>query len=124
MVWSYNRGGEVARAQRYAPDYPGLAIISDTNSETELPNEYNLGQNYPNPFNPSTKIDFVIPQKDFVTIKVYDLLGNEIAILLNEEREKGKHTVEFNSSQLSSGVYLYVINAGDFFSSKKMIFLK
>ncbi len=124
VVWSYNRGGEVARAQRYAPDYPGLAIISDSNSETELPTEYDLGQNYPNPFNPSTKIDFVIPQKDFVTIKVYDLLGNEIAILLNEEREKGKHTVEFNSAQLSSAVYLYVINAGNFISSKKMIFLK
>jgi hypothetical protein len=124
VVWSYNRGQEVARGLRYATDYPGLAIISDTNTEIHPLTSYELGQNYPNPFNPSTKIDFIIPQKDFVTIKVYDLLGNEIATLLNEEIENGKHVVEFNPTNLSSGVFFYTIRAGNFISSSKMIYLK
>lgn len=86
--------------------------------------DYALEQNYPNPFNPSTKIKFQLPKDGFVTLKVYDILGKEIATLINEEKSQGKYEVNFNASNLSSGVYIYKIQAGDFVSSRKMILLK
>lgn len=86
--------------------------------------EYALEQNFPNPFNPSTKIKFQIPNDGYVTLKVYDILGNEIATLLNEEKPQGKYELNFNASSLASGVYIYKLQAGDFVSSKKMILLK
>jgi hypothetical protein len=86
--------------------------------------DYALEQNYPNPFNPSTKIKFQLPKDGFVTLKVYDILGKEITTLINEEKSQGKYEVNFNASSLSSGVYIYKIQAGDFVSSRKMILLK
>lgn len=88
------------------------------------PTEYALNQNYPNPFNPSTVITYSIPGTEFVTLKVYDVLGNEIAVLVEGEREAGTHNVEFSSSGLSSGTYFYRIQVGSFVESKKMIILK
>jgi hypothetical protein len=81
-------------------------------------------QNYPNPFNPTTKIRYEIPERSFVTIKVYDVLGKEIAILIDEEKPNGKYEVEFNGNGLASGIYYYRITAGDFTQTKKMILLK
>jgi len=114
--------------------------------EVGIPVKFSLEQNYPNPFNPSTKIRFVIPNvvrnlKDFssqaprndntiVTLKVYDVLGKEVATLVNEEKPAGSYEVEFNSAEtlngrsLPSGVYIYKIQAGSFISSKKMLLLK
>jgi hypothetical protein len=86
--------------------------------------DFNLSQNYPNPFNPSTKISWQSPVSGWQTIKVYDVLGNEISTLINEERSAGKYEVEFDGSKLSSGVYFYQIKAGDFVDSKKMILMK
>ncbi len=102
--------------------------------------DYHLNENYPNPFNPITKIRFVIPNevrnlKDFssqaprndnalVTLKVYDILGNEIATLVNEEKPAGVYEVEFNASNLPSGVYIYKLQAGSFIDVKKMILSK
>ena len=100
--------------------------------------EFKLFQNYPNPFNPSTKIKFTIPtsplnpspyqgegqRERFITLIVYDVLGNEIAILVNEEKPTGSYEVEFNASSLPSGVYFYQLRSGDFTQSKKMILLK
>jgi hypothetical protein len=86
--------------------------------------EYALDQNYPNPFNPSTTIKFQLPKDGFVTLKVYDILGKEITTLINEEKSQGKYEVNFNASSLSSGVYIYKIQAGDFTASKKLILLK
>lgn len=86
--------------------------------------DYALEQNYPNPFNPSTKIKFQLPKDGFVTLKVYDILGKEITTLINEEKSQGKYEVNFNASSLSSGVYIYKIQAGDFSASKKLILLK
>ncbi|MDZ7625229.1 MAG: T9SS type A sorting domain-containing protein [Ignavibacteriaceae bacterium] len=88
------------------------------------PNNYNLAQNYPNPFNPSTTIQFSIPQRSNVTLKVYDVLGNEVTTLVNEEKERGVYTISFNASALASGMYLYRIQAGLFVETKKMILLK
>ena len=88
------------------------------------PTEFKLNQNYPNPFNPSTVISYSIPGSEFVTLKIFDMLGNEVSVLVNEEQPAGTHNVEFNSTGLSSGTYFYRIQAGSFADSRKMILLK
>ena len=90
--------------------------------------EFTLYQNHPNPFNPSTKIEFRIADFGFVSLKIYDILGNEVAILVNEEKQLGTYEVEFNSSSIkhhpSSGVYFYQLKAGNFVKTKKMVLIK
>ena len=105
-----------------------ITLSSDTTSSV---NEYKnvlydfyLSQNYPNPFNPLTKIKYSIPKSGLVTLKVYDLLGNEIATLVNEEKQSGIYEVEFDASSLSSGIYFYQLQAGGFISTKKLVLLK
>ena len=88
------------------------------------PNSYNLAQNYPNPFNPTTIINFSIPKTSLVTIKVYDVLGNEVATLVNEEKVQGVYSVTFDASRLASGVYYYQLHAGEYVQTKKMILIK
>ncbi len=90
----------------------------------EIIEEYSLEQNYPNPFNPSTKITFQIPESGLVSLKIYDVLGIEIATLLNEEKDPGKYEIDFNASHLSSGIYFYTLRAGAFINTKKMILIK
>jgi len=92
--------------------------------EISQPNLYLLKQNYPNPFNPSTIISWQLPKSNFVSLKVYDVLGNEVASLINEEKPAGHFEVEFNSKDLSSGIYYYKLVAGDFVAVKKMLLLK
>jgi uncharacterized Ntn-hydrolase superfamily protein len=87
-------------------------------------NKFYLYQNYPQPFNPSTTIKYQIPKSSFVSIKVFDALGNEVAKLIYEEKQAGKHEVEFEASKLTSGVYFYRLKAGDFVDTKKMILMK
>jgi photosystem II stability/assembly factor-like uncharacterized protein len=86
--------------------------------------DYVLNQNYPNPFNPNTTIKYGIHERSFVTIKVYDILGSEVATLVNEGKLSGEYEVEFDGSGLTSGIYFYQIKAGDFVETKKMILLK
>ena len=88
------------------------------------PKTFALLQNYPNPFNPATQITFNIPQRSNVILKIYDVLGNEIATLVNEQKEAGTYNVQFDAQKLSSGVYIYTIQAGDFLESRKMILMK
>ncbi len=85
---------------------------------------YDLAQNYPNPFNPTTNIVYNIEKAGMVTLKIYDMLGREVATLINEAQSAGSHTVQFNASKLASGVYMYKINAGAFSSVKKMMLIK
>ncbi|MFO7446522.1 MAG: T9SS type A sorting domain-containing protein [Ignavibacteriaceae bacterium] len=85
---------------------------------------YLLYQNYPNPFNPSTSISFSLPENSFVTLKVYNLLGQEVAALINEVLERGVHSVNLDMSNQPSGIYLYTISSGNFSSSKKLLLLK
>ncbi|MDZ7764852.1 MAG: T9SS type A sorting domain-containing protein [Melioribacteraceae bacterium] len=105
-------------------------ILSDVQDiEDTLPTKYSLSQNYPNPFNPSTTIKFTIPQSGFVSLKVYNILGQEVKTLLSKEINTGAYSVDWNGTnnygdQLSSGVYFYRIEAGDFIESKKMLFIK
>ena len=89
-----------------------------------IPTEYKLDQNYPNPFNNSTVIRYSIPNEGLVTIKVYNILGEEVAALVNETKQAGSYEATFNSDQLTSGVYLYKLNSGGFTQTKKMILLK
>ncbi len=88
------------------------------------PDNFHLAQNYPNPFNPVTTIQFSIPQRSNVTMKVYDILGNEVATLVNEEKDRGVYMVSFNASGLASGIYFYKLQAGSFVETKKMILIK
>ncbi|RKY93313.1 MAG: hypothetical protein DRQ13_09615 [Ignavibacteriae bacterium] len=90
------------------------------------PKEFALYQNYPNPFNPTTTIEYQIPEQSFVTLKVFDVLGNEITTLINEEKPAGKYNVELriDNIELSSGIYFYQLKAGRFIQTKKMILLK
>ena len=96
----------------------------------ELPKEYNLDQNYPNPFNPSTVISYQLPAAGRVVLKVYNVLGSEVATLVNDFQPAGKHLVTFYSQQssdnyrLASGIYIYRLQAGNFTSVKKMILMK
>ena len=100
-------------------------VFTDIDSEiNHTPKGFYLSQNYPNPFNPSTKIRWQSPVSGWQTLKVYDVLGNEVATLVNEEKIAGKYEVNFNASSLASGVYIYKIQAGSFINSKKMILLK
>jgi hypothetical protein len=94
------------------------------NNVNNLPKEFALSQNYPNPFNPSTTIKYQIPELSFVTLKVYDVLGNEITTLVSNEKTVGNHQVDFDASSLSSGVYFYQLKAGSFIESKKMVLMK
>ncbi len=103
-------------------DYMG--IVTDVDDISELPGEYKLYQNYPNPFNSGTVLSYRLSVNFLVTIKVYDILGKEITTLVNEEKPAGIHRVSFNAGNLSSGVYFYTIQAGDFVETKKMIFQK
>ena len=89
-----------------------------------IPTDYSLSQNYPNPFNPSTIIEFKIPEVGLVTLKIYDLLGREVKILVNEEMQPGVYKIDFNASSFASGIYFYTLNAGEFISTKKMVLLK
>ncbi|MBT8379705.1 MAG: T9SS type A sorting domain-containing protein [Ignavibacteria bacterium] len=86
--------------------------------------KFDLEQNYPNPFNPTTKIKYQIPESSFVKLKVYDVIGNEIATLVNEKKLAGTYEIEFYGTGLPSGIYFYQLKAGNFIETNKMLMLK
>ena len=88
------------------------------------PSNYILSQNFPNPFNPTTTIKYQIPELSFVTLKVYDVLGSEVATLVNEEKPLGNYEVEFGATTFPSGIYFYKLQAGNFVETKKMVLMK
>jgi hypothetical protein len=93
-------------------------------SSTNTPEDYNLKQNYPNPFNPATQIEFTLPKKEFVRLAVFNPIGQEIALLINDEINAGTHFVSFDASDMPGGIYFYKITAGDFTMTRKMSFVK
>ena len=101
-----------------------LVIHGNIVKERQLPETYLLRQNYPNPFNSSTTIAFSLPSKSFVTIKIFDVIGREVAAIVNEELSEGSYTRQWNAQRISSGVYFYRIRAGNFVETKKMILLR
>ena len=101
-----------------------FSILTDVNDESAGVNDFSLEQNFPNPFNPSTRINYQIANDNFVTLKVYDIIGNEIAALVNNQQPAGKYSVDFNSANLPSGVYLYRLQAGNYIQTRKMTLIK
>jgi len=99
-----------------------VSVNDKTNSE--MIRSYNLYQNYPNPFNPSTLIGYQLPASVFVTLKVFDVLGNEVETLAHERQNAGNHSVQFNASNLPSGVCFYKLQAGNYSTTKKLLLLK
>jgi hypothetical protein len=103
---------------------PPPCITDIKNENTLIPDKYNLSQNYPNPFNPTTSIKFSIPTNTFVKLTVFDLLGREISVLVNDVKSAGNYIVDFNASDLASGIYYYKIETKDFTEVKKMMIIK
>ena len=99
-------------------------IVSVDEINIKIPDQYELFQNYPNPFNPSTKITFTLAEASLVKLTVFNILGEEVKTLVNENREAGIHTIDFNASGFSSGVYFYKLESGGFVETKKMILMK
>ena len=101
-------------------------LITTVKEIKEVPNEFRLEQNYPNPFNPETVISYQLPVRGHVSLTIYDMLGRNVVTLVDEVQPAGMHHMKFtiHNSQLSSGVYFYRIEAGNFIQSKKMVFLK
>jgi hypothetical protein len=118
-VWESNRSGHPHIYSRLVELY-----MYGVEPQKILLNSFTLEQNYPNPFNPSTTISFVIPSKVYVTLKVFDILGREIAILASEELSAGNYSRKWNAANISSGIYFYRIEAGSFTDTKKLLLLK
>ncbi len=115
-IWAIRSNGGISRY--------GTPIVNVTPIGTEIPADYALSQNYPNPFNPSTKINFAIPKSGMVSLKVYNILGKEVATLVNQNMNAGTYNYEFNASNLSSGIYFYKLDVNGFTSVKKMTLVK
>ena len=110
-------------------DYSTISVYQNTSTDvaqagSELPSSYELGQNYPNPFNPSTMINFSIPESGLVTLKVFNVLGQEIAELVNDVKSAGNYEVSFDASNLTTGMYVYKIQTGNYSATKKMLLVK
>ena len=101
--------------------YQSITSVKET---PKLPNQFSLSQNYPNPFNPTTQITFTLPKASNVTLTIYNVLGQQIATLVNGKNEPGAHSVSWNALNVPSGVYFYRIVAGDFVQTKKMVVMK
>ncbi|MGB5896471.1 MAG: T9SS type A sorting domain-containing protein, partial [Ignavibacteriaceae bacterium] len=103
-----------------------MAVIDNTTEveDVDQPASFRLYQNYPNPFNPTTKITYSIPQRSLVLLKVYDVLGNEVATLVDEVKPVGEYEIEFEASELTSGIYLYRLEAPNYVESHKMVLIK
>ena len=117
-------------AQHGGPGGSGMSGVITVENATDVNDngvnifQFELQQNYPNPFNPSTKINYRLPIKSQVTLKVYDIIGNEVASLVNEEKPAGAYEIAFDAAGLSSGLYFYKLSTGSFVQTKKMTLIK
>jgi hypothetical protein len=136
-IWNYNLIIEDRSNGIHNPSYTiallqaSLAAITTSveKSDANIPGSFTLGQNYPNPFNPTTTISFSLPQRSNVRLDIYDILGKQVATLINETRAAGNWNIEWNGldrygRHIASGVYFYRLEAGSFMSVKKMVMLK
>ena len=101
-----------------------MTSVPAEGGSNDLPTHFNLRQNYPNPFNPSTTIRFSLPSKSFVTLKVFDLIGREVATLVSEEMSAGSYFKQWNAANMSSGIYFYHLHSGTFTETKKLVLLR
>jgi hypothetical protein len=124
-VWdSFTDLGLVAKDLVLAKLQYWIEKYSGVDKESQQPITFELEQNYPNPFNPSTTVQYSLPKLSKVKIILFNLLGQEVATLVNEEKSSGNYKVNFDASNLPSGVYFYQLKAGNFIQTKKMILLK
>ncbi|HMQ78702.1 MAG TPA: T9SS type A sorting domain-containing protein [Ignavibacteria bacterium] len=126
-VGAYGGGVVFVGAQQNRIFYDGSnvsPVVGINNNGSGIPKNFSLSQNYPNPFNPETKINFTIPQAAFVTISIYNTLGQIVAQLVSQDMNAGYYTYDFNASDLTSGIYFYRITAGEFSETKKMMLIK
>ncbi len=119
-LWEYNQITHSYVWDEYAAAWQVTSIKDAAN----VPSRFELSQNYPNPFNPTTVINYSVPKTSFVTIKVYNILGKEVAVLVNKNEQAGNYNIEFAANKISSGVYFYTMQAGDFVETKKLVVLK
>lgn len=116
--WSYNESNNSINI------YNHTSVGVEENNPLNTVEDFSLSQNYPNPFNPSTIISWQSPVSSWQTLKIYDVLGNEVAILVDEQKEAGSYSVTFEAGSLSSGIYFYTISAEEFHQTKKLVLLK
>lgn len=125
---SLNLTNEENTSEKYSVDFEASTILVSVENEFSKITDYKLSQNYPNPFNPTTIINYSIASKDgsseFVSLKVFDLLGREVATLVNQHQNVGSYSVEFNSTKLTSGVYFYELRTDNFHQINKMVLEK
>jgi flagellar hook assembly protein FlgD len=100
------------------------SALGFTGNKIQKPSTFHLSQNYPNPFNPSTKIKFTLPKPENVKVEIYNTIGQRVETLINKHLKAGQHTLEFNGQNLSSGIYFYRIEAGEYMDFKKMVLLR
>lgn len=131
--WEYSHTFTVAGSNPYYCEphqgmgMTGTVIVQNPVGVTDddfIADNFELKQNYPNPFNPTTKIEYQILERSFVSLKVYNILGDEVATLVSEEKPAGVYDINFDGTGLSSGMYLYRLQAGNFIETKKMILLR
>lgn len=120
----FNDAGQLLAGTTTGVYRTNASVIAVNNMNQNIPEKFILYQNYPNPFNPVTHLEFGISKPEFISLKVCDVLGNEVADLVNEKKDPGNYVVEFNGSNLSSGIYYYKFIAGSFRQTKKMMLLK
>jgi hypothetical protein len=101
-----------------------ITVVGVEKNQMDIPTKFDLLQNYPNPFNPTTTINYQLPQDGFVTIKVFDILGKEVATLVDENKQAGYYSANFDAGKLTSGIYFYTIRVNNYIESKKMMLLK
>ena len=131
QTWNITTNGKPISVE-FDPDnwiLKDVLEITKVEATNSFPTNFSLSQNYPNPFNPSTTIKYSIPTAGAqnvvpVQLKIFDVLGKEVATLINEVKPAGNYSVSFKAENLASGIYMYTLKAGDFFDTKKMIYLK
>jgi Pyruvate/2-oxoacid:ferredoxin oxidoreductase delta subunit len=121
LVGGLDSGGITNKCYLYLPDST-LTMMNETNKNIEY--DYKLSQNFPNPFNPSTTINYSLPVSGFVQLKVFNLLGQEIANLVEKEQRMGNYEIDFNASGLTNGIYFYRLQSENFTETKKLILLR
>ena len=120
FFWDENNGWFTADCGRIC----NYSVLNNVNEDNNIPHKFSLYQNYPNPFNPSTNIDFTLPKSKFVELKVFNILGKEVANIVSNKLNQGNHTYQFDGRNLASGIYYYQLVTEDYMKVKKMILLK
>jgi glucuronoarabinoxylan endo-1,4-beta-xylanase len=118
MLWMYDQSDNTLKAYSIQPD-----AVQEQHGSFQ-PSIFQLHQNYPNPFNPSTVIEYQIPTAENVSLKIFDMLGREVATLVNERKSPGTYEVMFDGSRLASGMYFYRLQAGNLVETKKLVLLR